>query len=241
MALDRTNLTNFLKGITDAIRAKTGYTAKINHYLIDDEIRNIKTINDRSDNIVKMLKNCDRITDFSSMFSIYELTDETLNKISSVLNTSNGTSFMRMFEDCGKLTTIPSLDTSSGLQVSYMFNACSRLRTIKGQLSFKSIITNRPELGYSYVFGGCTHLTNVRFVENSIPAYIPLKTAYTFYNVFDIHYSPYLTNESVDSIIKGLCLNNTGYTLILRLHSDVIKKLTDEQVLEVTNKNWELG
>lgn len=242
MALDTTNLTKFLKGITDAIRAKTGSTYKIHHSRIDEEINNIKTVNDYSDNIVKMLDNCDRITDFSNMFSIPELTDETLNKISAVLDTSNGKQFMYMFQDCRLLTTIPSLDTSNGLQVAYMFNNCEKLHTIKGRLSFKSAITTQSEIGYWRVFGNCKQLTNVRFVENSIPAYKPLQLSYeTIYNVFDIYYSPYLTNDSADSIIKGLCLNNTGYKLILRLHSDVIDKLTDEQVLSVANKNWSLG
>lgn len=237
MALDTTNLTKFLKGITDAIRAKTGSTYKIYHSRIDEEINNMKTVNDYSDNIVKMLDNCDRIVDFSNMFSIPELTDETLNKISAVLDTSNGVQFMYMFESCGLLTTIPPLDTSNGLQFANMFNGCRNLHTIKGQLSFKKLT---DPIGYWKVFGSCTQLTNVRFVENSIPAYEPLRPI-SSYNVFDIHYSPYLTNESADSIIKGLCLNNTGYTLILRLHSDVIDKLTDEQVLEIANKKWVLG
>lgn len=238
MALNTTNLTKFLKGITDAIRAKTGSTDPIKHKKIDEEISNIKTFNDCANNIVKMLAHCDRITDFSNMFSIPELTDETLNKISAVLDTSNGVQFMNMFANCRLLTTIPPLDTSNGIQVAYMFNNCEKLHTIKGQLSFKK---HNDVLGYWRVFGNCKQLANVRFVENSIPAYEPLELPTTTYNVFDIHYSPYLTNDSVDSIIKGLCSNDTGYKLILRLHSDVIDKLTDEQILEIANKNWELG
>ena len=145
---------------------------------------------------------------------------------------------MYMFQNCRLLTTIPPLDTSNGIQVAYMFDNCEKLHTIKGQLSFKKY---NDVLGYWRVFGSCKQLTNVRFVENSIPAYKPLKLTITTYNVFDIYYSPYLTNDSADSIIKGLCLNDTGYKLILRLHSDVIDKLTDEQVSEVFTKKWSLG
>lgn len=41
MALDTTNLANFLKDITNAIRAKTGSTDPINHNKIDEEINRI--------------------------------------------------------------------------------------------------------------------------------------------------------------------------------------------------------
>lgn len=242
MALNTTNLKKFLKGITDAIRAKTGSTDPIKHKKIDEEISNIKTFNDCANNIVKMLAHCDRITDFSDMFSIPELTDETLNKISAVLDTSNGTDFSSMFYGAKLLTTIPAIDTSNGEFVYSMFSGCTALHTINGQLSFKNLHenANNINLNYSGTFSICDHLTNIRFVENSIPAYGYIGSS-MLYKSLDVHYSPYLTNESADSIIKGLCLNKSGFSWTLALHSDVIDKLTDEQILEIANKNWELG
>lgn len=146
-----------------------------------------------------------------------------------------------MFSGNKFLTTIPAINISNGTSFSGMFFGCTALRTINIQLSFIGVLKN-PTGGsttmYYGIFHYCDNLVNVKFVENSIPV-VGYRGSYK--GTFDIHYSPYLTNESADSIIKGLCLNNTGYTLILRLHSDVIDKLTDEQVLEIANKKWVLG
>lgn len=80
------------------------------------------------------------------------------------------------------------------------------------------------------MFVGCTNLKTVRFVKDSID----LMT-------LDMKYCKDLTTESIDSIINGLSQNTSVINLTLRLHSDVIDKLTDEQLLKIANKNWQLG
>ena len=110
-----------------------------------------------------------------------------------------------------------------------MFGGCTALHTINGQLSFKNLYESPSDINinYSGTFSNCKNLTNIRFVENSIPAYRYIGSGMD-YKSLDVHYSPYLTNESVDSIIKGLCLNESGLSWTLSLHSDVVDKLTDE-------------
>lgn len=46
------------------------------------------------------------------------------------LNTSKGTSFNSMFQNCDNLKTIPLIDTSNAVDMGYMFNSCKNLQYI---------------------------------------------------------------------------------------------------------------
>lgn len=257
MALDTTNLTRFLKGITDAIRSKTGSTDPIEHEKIDEEIMRFKTQKDairmigkiidcngsrtdytrachdlydfnfnifRNNDYMELKLDTSKGVKFNSMF-IYDNNFKTIPE----LDTSNGIDFSEMFCYATSLISIPALDTSKGKIFYKMFSGAQNLTTINGVLSFEGT----SDLNTFCMFEYCTSLQTVKFVENTIK--------FVYSSAFDIHYSSHLSDESIDSIIKALCQNESGRTWTLRLHSDVIKKLTDEQVLEVTNKNWELG
>ena len=60
-------------------------------------------------------------------------------------------------------------------------------------------------------------------------------------NTFLLDYAKNLTTESVDSVINAL-ENLTGQnSQVLKLHSDVKAKLTEEQISTITSKNWTLA
>lgn len=224
MALDTTNLTKFLKGITDAIRAKTGSTDPIKHNTIDEEIKNIKTIRDNMDAISEIINCRGARTDFSyACVGISRLING--NDYANLkINTSNGQIFDYMFYSSNVIST-PKLYTAGGTSFRGMFGYSS-CETINGELTLKNL-----KIGGLYnMFVGCTQLKTVRFVKDSID----LMT-------LDMKYCKDLTTESIDSIINGLSQNTSVTNLTLRLHSDVIDKLTDEQLLKIANKNWQLG
>ncbi len=76
----------------------------------------------------------------------------------------------------------------------------------------------------------CKALKNLTFTEDSVIAF-PITLAD----------SNLLTTESVDSVIHAL-KDLTGETAKkIVLHTDVINRMSDEQVLQISNKNWQLG
>ena len=287
--LDTSNLSNFLKGITDAIRVKKGTTEPIEHKFIDEEIESITAedtgIGSRQwwldvckerTNFSYMFNSCSNLTtipqidtsqgtDFQSMFrSCSKLTTiPQLNTSKGTsfhtmfyncrnlttipqLDTSQGTSFHAMFNSCSNLTTIPQLDTSKGTDFTYMFYSCSKLTTIpqlntsKGTKFYYMFydcrnLTTIPQLDtskgtdFGYMFQGCYNLENIYFVAGCIKKSISFA------------YSPLLTDESIQSIIDGLA-DLTGQTAqTLTLHTDVKSKLTQEQIAQITSKNWTLA
>lgn len=84
--------------------------------------------------------------------------------------------------------------------------------------------------GYlDYAFSYCDALKELRVVPLSIkqPIYFS--------------YSPNLSNESIQSIIDGLADLTGSTSKKLTLHSSLIAKLTEEQQMQIMNKNWTVG
>ncbi len=82
----------------------------------------------------------------------------------------------------------------------------------------------------SGAFGHCSRLTNLIFTDDSVIAV-----------GFSLAQSKLLTTESVDSIIHAL-KDVTGQTALkITLHADVITKLTEEQLQQIADKNWQVG
>lgn len=106
-----------------------------------------------------------------------------------------------------------------------MCTGCSSLKSIEtldfsGRGGFWSNNSN-------FMFGDCTALEEIRIVKESI------KTRAHFGS------SPLLSDESIQNIIDGLATVETSTTLYL--HTDVVLKLTEEQILTIQNKNWNIG
>lgn len=238
--LDTSNLPKFLKGITDAIRAKKGTTEPIKHALIDEEIASIESGNPY-EKLQELVLHPSR-TDYTAVFSKSCLTDDDLMQIK--LDTSKGTTFSAMFQYCSNLTTVPQLDTSNGTSFQFTFSFCSNLTTIPqldttngkyftGMFSNCKNLTTIPQLDLSNgtnlsgMFATCYSLKNVSFVQNCINKSI------SFSN------SDKLTDESIQSIIDGL--NTVKTTQTLTLHADVKARLTEEQIATIYEKGWTLA
>lgn len=215
--LDTSNLSQFLKGITDAIRAKKGTTEPIEHAKIDEEIESIE-----GGDPYQILRDkffYSERTDYAYAFNNSKMTEDDISKME--LDTSNGTSFNNMFAGCSNLTTIPQLDTSNGKYFYSMFNNCYNLITIP-QLNLIN-----DTIGFSGMFENCTSLENISFVSKCINKSISFK------------HSDKLTDESIQSIIDGLAVVSTAQTLTF--NETVKAKLTEEQIATINEKGWTLA
>lgn len=155
-----------LKAVGNAIRAKTGKTAKLTLEQMRAEISGIKTVKEfLSARTVKFLfyglnyttipENVVNMIDFSSIKDIRDLFNgcATLTALPQI-DTSNATNAMRMCNGCTALTTVPQLDISNVNDTLSMFNGCSSLITIPLLNISKSANTYR-------MFSDCPALTTV--------------------------------------------------------------------------------
>ena len=77
-------------------------------------------------------------------------------------------------------------------------------------------------------FYQCKNLTNIRFIENQI------RTNFSF------KWSPFLSSDSINSIVSGLNANVTNQTLTL--NSNLKNNLTEEQIATITTtKGWSIA
>jgi hypothetical protein len=77
-----------------------------------------------------------------------------------MLDTSKGTTFSYMFQNCSTLTTIPQLDTHNGTDFSYMFYSCYALASIP------QLVTSNGTT-FSYMFYSCYALASVPPLDTS--------------------------------------------------------------------------
>lgn len=137
------------------------------------------------------------------------------------INTSKGTNFRLMFHSCKSIVQIDNINVSNSTDCYQMFFANEKLTTISSTLNVSKCTE------FSGMFAYCQSLINVSFTQNSIK--------------YDISFgqSSKLSDESIQSIINGLATVSTTRTL--KFSSTVINKLTDEQLLQIANKNWSIG
>ena len=94
----------------------------------------------------------------------------------------------------------------------------STVKRIIGILDFSSATS------VNNMFFGCFNLEEVTFEPNTLSLSISLAS------------SNKLTSDSIQSIINGLATVETAQNLTL--HTAVVAKLTEEQILTIQNKNW---
>lgn len=105
-------------------------------------------------------------------------------------------------------------------------NMCSGNRELKeiiGSLNVSSVKT------FTNMFRYCTHLRDVRFVSGTIK-----------YNI-GFAQSNLLSDESIQSILDGLADLTGVDAQTITFHSDVKAKLTEDQIVTITGKNWTLA
>lgn len=228
-------LTDKLKAIADAIRAKTGKSDSMTLAEMPTEIENISTgggINpewtdwgyfsagDNRNDLVSKLKYNDTSNgiSFGAMFRYCTLLTEIPD-----FDTSNGTSFTEMFYYCSSLITAPNIDTSKGTNFNSMFYSCANLINIpRVNLSLATSM--------SRIFYNSKKLENITF-EDIIPI---------TQNIDLLSTNVSLTTDSLMSFINAL-QNTTGTTYKVTIGSTNLAKLTADQIQIATDKNITLA
>mgnify|MGYP005860114069 CR=1 FL=1 len=169
------------------------------------------------------------------------------NQLESIptLNTSAGTNFSDMFTACYALETIPELDLTNGKKFSSMFSKCKELRilprlnTVNGT-SFAQMITDCDKLervnGLNLSNRGDT-ASNTIYNVGLLKEVIFEGTLNEYAGKYDLLY-PTWNNTAVESIINALVDYSGGTAKVLRINSNVIAALTEDQVVAITEKNW---
>ena len=115
-----------------------------------------------------------------------------------IIDTSNGTNFTSMFQNCSILTTAPELDTSNGTNFTQMFYNCSNLTTIP-----KFDASNVTD--FSQMFYNCKLLTNLYLCNIRKSIKIGSGTSW----------GHKLTVDSLVHTIKELCTVTSSRTLTI--------------------------
>ncbi len=159
------------------------------------------------------------------------------------LDTSNVTNMSQMFYNCSSLTTIPQLDTSNVTNMVSMFSGCRRLTSIP-QLDTSNVtnmnsifvncfyLTSIPQLDTSNVtnmyqmFHSCSRLTEIKMINIGAD--------------LDISHCTKMEREALLEVLGNLKDLTGSSSKTLTLRSTLLAKLTDEDKLIATNKNWVL-
>ena len=163
------------------------------------------------------------IIDCSNVTSIKYMCDSCPNLTSvNLKNTQNIVYYNYAFANNPKLVEAPEIDTSGCQQFNGAYLNDKNLKSIH-------LIDGSNIKSFSSAFSNCPNLVDIRFVKGSIHATI------AFYQ------SQMLSAESVQSIIDGLADLTGQASQTLSLHALVKENLTDEQIAQITSKNWTLA
>lgn len=236
--LDTSNLSAFLKGITDAIRAKKGTTNTIEHKLIDEEIASISSGGGNDSDIVSLILDaCASNSDYSSFFYNSSITDEQLahfvNEFPNKLGKQTSSiepKVNKLFYGCKNLTTIPVNSfyvTPAGMNGSQWFDGCDNLESIYVPLRmfYRNAYFSYATSVFPTASTSNDTLKEIRIATNGI------------INSISFAYYHALSKESYDSIISGLKTVTTAATLTVYYNVS----LTNEQIANITSKGWTLA
>lgn len=129
------------------------------------------------------------------------------------------TSLEKTFQSISSVATIYLSNTQNIKNWAYCFYTVNNLNHIYGDLDMSSATNVNSAFQ-------ATRIKTISFVPETI------KIAITFN-------SGSLSNESIQSIIDGLATVETAQKLTL--HTDIILKLTENQLDTIANKNWLVG
>lgn len=144
--LNTTDLSKFLKGITDALRTKKGTTDVIEHKLIDEEILNLSVVDeDDNINIIKAILR-GHSTNYNNFFAYSDINDTQLatfaKEFPNMLGRQYGSSMPTvngLFRQCENLTVIPKnafYTDDRGINGKYLFGNTSKIVAIWVPLRF---------------------------------------------------------------------------------------------------------
>lgn len=133
----------------------------------------------------------------------------------------NSTMITHGFRDCPNLQILDMKDYKATIMdMQYGFYYSSNLKSIYGALDISGCTTTNS------AFSKCTSLEDISFVPSTIKVSISFSS------------SPLLSNESIQSIIDGLADLTGQTTQTVHWHSTVLGKITNEQLAQITAKNW---
>ena len=130
-----------------------------------------------------------------------------------------------MFREIPQLEVIDLTEFNRKFRsVNYFTLANKKLKSILGALDVSACTAFSNSFN---VDAGA--LADIEFVPNTIKVTVSFQ------------YCPNLSEVSIQSIIDGLADLTGGTSQILYLHSTTINKLTDEQYLQISAKNWSVS
>ena len=152
-----------------------------------------------------------------------------------MLDTSNVTTFNRMFNACSKITSIPQYDTSKVTDFERAFGSCSALITIPLlDLSSATMV--------AYMCYNDNNIENLGGFKDLGKAY--LTTASANYNNYTLTInSPKITHDSLMNVINNLYDIATAgvQTQKVIVGSANLEKLTAEEIAVATAKGWTIS
>ena len=156
-----------------------------------------------------------------------KLSDSTFEEVPPEIEFVNVTDMSYMFSHCPNLYYVPDLKTSNVTNMSYMFYSSINLRAMARQdaVNVKDV---------AYMFGWNRNLSSFSGLEN-LGAQSNLKGTGLFINELEG-----LSYYSITNIIKNLYdRKKAGYSVLtIKLHADVLAKLSVEDIAVATNKGW---
>lgn len=192
---------------------------------------------------IKLL-NTSNGTDFSHMFS--NITGDIYKNIWPSFSTSNAKRIYNMFYSNKTIYKAPNMDFSKAWDAQGIFSYCNNLVSIGRLVS--SGVTH-----WNSAFAGCSKLVTIESIDLSNAKSV----AYMFTNCsaltnltingtinttsLDLSPCPLLTHESLMSVINALTnkTSDTSSTVwTIKLGSENLAKLTDEEKLIMENKGW---
>jgi surface protein len=252
------NISNFNTSKVTNMQSMFSYCNKLQTLNLSnfntENVATDKTNNEDKGGMISMFEYCTSLTSLDlSNFNTEKITKmnymfrncsalESINL--SSFNTTNVVKMNGLFDNCKSLKSI-DLSNFNFANVQYMtsmFNGCSALTAVdmSGHNTSKVINVDNMFNG----FGGTTLNMNECNFGNVTSAKTFVANAKNLVNVqapslikVNIEFSaPNLSNESLDSIIAGLV--NTGSAKTLLIGSANVKKLTQDQLTELTARNW---
>lgn len=161
-----------------------------------------------------------------------------------LLNTNNVTAMDYMFQSCSSLTTIPLLNTSNVTNMSHMFEYCYELTSIP-QLNTSNVTDMR------YMFSNCRNLMSIPALDTSnvtdmeqmfVGCRSLIKISMlNIANNLSISSCTKMTRDALLEVLGNLKDLTGSTSKTLTLGSTLLAKLTDEDKLIATNKNWTLA
>lgn len=170
----------------------------------------------------------EQLIDYADLFkkargiSFHNSNIETITMDCSHLTNLNGA-----FDGCRKIKEIHLSNTQNVKTWQYFLYSCNSLTTLE-----TLDLSGRTNVNGTWAIGGIDNLRTFKVEPNTILVSIIIP-------------APKLTDgtdgtfNSIQSIIDGLAIVETAQTLTL--HADVKAKLTEEQLVTITNKNWNLA